>query len=233
MISNILKTLTGLDINIENGICTSIRGSSNLSFTINLSDYCNSIHLGVFNTVTAPNIRFCLNDNIAILYEPILKEPNLKLDIINIKNEQTAYSIYENLINSNFIYLNYIHDNTDRKLSMLYKLRYKYEYIKSSNPNTVYSLADKLLLDISKEGLEINLDLPQYSTNMTLNTFIYATRLINYKGAYIKNYLIFDKLYIAMSPSSYRKLLEKVYYTYKSNNRVVLTRTMLKECENE
>lgn len=216
MINSILKSLTGLDITIEDGICKNITGKTEARLKLKLSDYCNELASNVFNIRGKCNIVFILTDDL-VIPDKLGYITNVTIDIRGITNTETKQRIYRGIIHKKEVQLLGIRDTIESKINTLYAIRSEYNIIMDYYTSDLFDNLAHKLADITDNDTYIlhvkNRDIvkDKYDLDKVLRNRMYPLLLY-------RTELFMNGLYNT-NAELYNKLISKLYDEYKSGKR--------------
>lgn len=223
--SNILSVVTGLTVEIQDGVLKYIGGNSTSPVTIRLSDYCNEIQDNAFHFIGETNITFVLDDklklgNIGQLGYSII-------DITNLSNSHIVESLYKKYLSDDLEFSPIrIKDRLDRKLKILYEM---IPYISSvvEHKDILKALVDKVIVNLQCYGTILEIDVLRHRpiTGSVLAYLIVANNADRLGNDYI--YLEFLINHSEYS-TSIHSFIEDLLRSYK-NGDSTYTIPMLKE----
>lgn len=216
MINSILKSLTGLDITIEDSICKNITGKTEARLKLKLSDYCNELASNVFNIRGKCNIVFILTDDL-VIPDTLGYITNVIIDIRNIINPETKQRIYRGITHKKEVQLLGVRDTIESKINTLYAIRSEYNTIMDYYTSDLFDNLAHRLADISADDTYIfhvkNRDIIE-----DIHDLDKALRKRMYPLLLYRTELFMNGLYNT-NAELYNKLISKLYSEYMAGKR--------------
>lgn len=158
--SNILSVITGLTVEIQDGVLKYIGGKSTFPVTIRLSDYCNEIQDNAFHFIGETNITFVFDDRLKLSNIGLLGYSTI--DITNLSNPHTAESLYKKYLSDNLEFSTIkVKDNIDRKLKILYEMIPYFSSI-IEDKDILKALVDKIIANLQCYGTILEIDVMRH-----------------------------------------------------------------------